>query len=116
MILQVPDIESFIAEAREAGVKSVWTAFQTETRSSSGLRAYQTRFVVTTVGMVCAHAGEPERILLRFERDFGSIFEDIATRQLPEDYARRTEEEGAKLRQKLSEAGFEVRAGVVVSV
>ncbi len=30
--------------------------------------------------------------------------------------ARKTEEVGAELRQKLSEAGFEVRAGVVVSV
>ncbi|MDH7577161.1 MAG: hypothetical protein QHH75_04875 [Bacillota bacterium] len=116
MILQLPDVESFIAEAREAGVERVWTAFETETRSTSGLRTHRTWFFATAVGMRRVHVGGPEKVLLRFERDFGSVLEDIVTRQLPEDYAHRTEEEGARLRQRLSEAGFEMRAGVVVSV
>lgn len=113
MVLKSPDIESFIAEARDAGAVRVYTVFVTEFRRTNGVPVHQARYRVTAVGTVACHAGGAEKALLRYEKDFGPVIEDVAERRPPESYRRRVKEFGRETRAKLEAAGFEVRDGEI---
>ncbi|MEW6228062.1 MAG: hypothetical protein AB1700_08255 [Bacillota bacterium] len=116
MVLEFGNIEQFIGEAKDAGVVRVYTTFLTEFPKTSGMPAYRAKFIVTAIGRVAAHAGEPEKTLLRYTRDFGSVLEDIASRKMPKDYARKVEQKGKEITEKLIGAGFQVRAGEITAL
>ena len=113
MVLKFGNIEQFIVEAEDAGVVRVYTTFLTEFPKTSGVPAYRAKFIVTAIGRVTAHAGEPEKTLFRYTRGFGPVLEDITSRKMPESYARKAEQKGQEITAKLVEAGFQVRAGEI---
>jgi hypothetical protein len=78
--------------------------------------AYRTKLILTAIGRVAAHAGEPEKTLLRYTHDFGLVLENIASRKMPEDYVRKVERKGEETTAKLVEAGFQVRAGEITAL
>lgn len=116
MVLEVGNIEQFIGEAKDAGVVRVYTTFLTEFPKTSGIPAYRVKFIVTAVGRVAAYAGEPEKTLFRYVHDFGPVLEEIASKKMPENYARTAEQKGKEITAKLTEAGFQVRAGEITAL
>lgn len=116
MVLEFGNVEQFIGEAKDAGAVRVYTTFLTEFPKTNSLPAYRAKLIVTAIGRVAAHAGEPEKTLLRYTRDFGPVLEDISSGKMPEDYARKAEQKGKEITAKLVEAGFQVRAGEITAL
>ncbi|WP_027717394.1 hypothetical protein [Desulfovirgula thermocuniculi] len=116
MVVRLPDLESLIQQAREAGATRVYTTLTIECTANRGLVTYHARFKATAVGVLACHAGGPEKALLRFEEDFGPVLEDIAERKPPESYRQRVDGFVEKARQELAAAGFDVRPGEVESL
>lgn len=116
MVIQLPDVESFVAEAKEAGAARVYLVRNLEYRYGNGVPTYRAWVVATAVGNLACHAGGPEKALLRYERDFGPVLQDLRTQSAPQDYRERVERFVEETRAKLAEAGFEVRDGEVTAL
>lgn len=114
-MIHLPNLESFIREAREAGATRVYTTLVVE-YTHRRLTTCRARFKATAVGILTCHTGGPEKVLLQFEEDFGPVLEDIAERKVPEVYRQRVDDFTEKARQELAAAGFDVRLGEVKSL
>lgn len=115
MILELPSIESFIAEAKDGGAVRAYVVRKVEYRRANGLPTWRVRLVVTALGELACRAGRPEKALLRYEKDFGPVLETPAAGRMPEDYHQKVERSGEEIRARLAQAGFEVRDGEIAS-
>lgn len=116
MVIELPDLESFAREAKKAGVEAVYVGMEVEHRRSNGVPFWRARCAVTAAGLVSCHAGGAEKAPLRYERDFGPVLADLASGNAPEDYRRQAEGFAEEARKRLSEAGFEVRSGIIAAL
>jgi len=116
LILELPDVESFIAEAREAGATRVYVVRRVEFGQARGLRTYRAKLVVTAAGLVSCHQDGRGKALLRFEKDFGPVPEDLAAQGPPERYRQKVDAFAEETRAELTAAGFEVRDGEITAV
>jgi hypothetical protein len=116
MILSVPSIESFIKEARDGGAVTVWVCRKIEARSNGGPRFWRAKFTATALGRVAALAGETEKALIRYEKDFGWVPEDLRAGAPPEDYQERVVRAEEEICARLEAEGFRVRQGEIEEV
>jgi hypothetical protein len=122
MVICVPDIESFIEQAREAGARVVYMVTNTQYRYGNSVPTYRAWVVATAVGEVNCHAGGPEKALLRCKRDFGGVPAELvpgnprASWAMPEDYWERLRRYEDEVRAKLREAGFDLRDGEITEL
>jgi len=114
MILHVKDVNDFIKEARDAGVIRVYTALWTSVNRKNGVPFHQTRLVVTAAGRMQLHEkGEAERVVIRYERDFGPVLPDPADMLPPKDYWEKVENWTDAVVRELREAGLVIHDGEV---
>jgi len=116
MVLSVPSLESFIKEARDGGAVVVWVCRKIEARSNGGPRFWRARFAATALGRVAALAGETEKALIRWERDFGWVLQDMETNGPPEEYQERVVRSEEETCARLEAEGFRVRQGEIEAV
>jgi hypothetical protein len=116
MVLSVPSLESFVREAREALAARVWVCRKVEARSNGGPRFWRARFAATALGLTDAHAGDLEKVLIRYERDFGWVLQDMETEGPPRDYQERVVRAEEEICARLEAEGFQVRQGEIEAV
>ena len=121
MVLEVPNVDAFVTEAKKAGVTVVYTVLQTDARTKpNGVVIYSSRLLVTATGLAYPYAisdgsKKPVRVLIRLDRSFGQTLHEVVNqkRQLPEKYRQRVAEEKEKTHARLAAEGFEVRTGKI---
>ena len=73
-------------------------------------------FAATALGLMDAHAGDLEKVLIRYERDFGWVLQDMETEGPPRDYQERVVRAEEEICARLEAEGFQVRQGEIEAV
>lgn len=116
LAIDLPDVETFIEEAGEAGARLVYVTCVADYRAGSGLCSARARVVVSAAGRLELCEGGASDVVLRHERDFGDVRLDPATKALPEGYRARVDAYMAEAQKKLAAAGLKVRAGEITAL
>ena len=98
--------------------------YLTHDRSNGGPRFWRARFAATALGLIGAFAvgsrDAPaislEKTLIRWERDFGWVVEDMGSGTPPEDYQKRVVRAEQEICSRLEAEGFRVRQGEIEAV
>lgn len=116
MVIELPSIEKFAAEAKEAGALRAYVTCNIEYWGKGGIPYWRAEAVATAVGTLACDKAGASPVLLKYRRDFGPVPEDLATRAAPQAYQEKVEAFLSEVRARLAEAGFSVRDGEITQL